>query len=43
VILAALERGDECAAITALAAHINWHRHYDFEAVLVERREQSGN
>lgn len=30
--------GDRHGAADALADHINWHQHFDFEAVLLERR-----
>jgi DNA-binding GntR family transcriptional regulator len=39
-LLAALAAGDEVAAVAALAEHINWHQHHDFEAVVAERRRQ---
>jgi DNA-binding GntR family transcriptional regulator len=39
-ILAALEQGDEAAATAALSDHVNWHLHYDFEAVVAQRRRQ---
>ena len=39
-LLKALLAGDEPAAVAALAGHINWHQHFDFEAVLAERRKQ---
>jgi len=39
-ILDAMEGGHERAATLALAAPIDWHQSYDFEAVLVERRRQ---
>lgn len=39
-LLDAMERGHERVATAALAAHIDWHRDYDFEAVVTLRRRQ---
>lgn len=41
-LVEALERGEEKRAIAALVAHINWHRNFDFEQVLRERRDRPG-
>ena len=39
-LIAALESGREAAALEALGSHINWHRDFDFEGVVAERRRQ---
>lgn len=38
-LVAALARGDGPAATAALVEHINWHRSFDFERVVRERRD----
>jgi DNA-binding GntR family transcriptional regulator len=37
-LVQALLAGDRHGAADALSDHINWHQHFDFEAVLLERR-----
>jgi len=37
-LVQALLAGDRHGAADALADHVNWHQHFDFEAVLLERR-----
>ena len=40
LLVAALGSGDEAAALAALDSHVNWHRGFDFEAVLAARRRK---
>ena len=37
-LVQALLAGDKHGAADALSDHVNWHQHFDFEAVLLERR-----
>ena len=37
-LVQALLAGDRHGAADALSDHVNWHQHFDFEAVLLERR-----
>ncbi len=39
-LIAALEEGDEGPALDSLGRHVNWHRDFDFETVLAERRRR---
>ncbi len=39
-LIVALETGQEALALAALDRHINWHRQFDFEQVVAERRRQ---